>query len=325
MQSKVSSALTERRINKTEDTDIQSLFDLAGTPSSAKIVSIPISQLTDYPNQPFKPFTEERLAELAESIKEHGLLNPVRVRYLSDEQYQILAGHNRKNACVLLGWEEIDTIIEVCNDDTAEMIMLTSNICQRPGLLHSEKAFAYKRQMDILRRQGKRTDLEQEDSSTQLAWNSPQPAWKRESAQIIANQTETSRDDIRRYIRLTFLLPELLDAVDDGAVPFMAGVNLSYLCEENQKTILSWLVLNGNSISIKKSEQICQKAKKQELTLETLLGVTAPIPRQTTQPQTFSVNRKKWKAYDDLLPKDNVGFEKLFKQFLEWLRVQRVT
>ena len=315
MQNKVNTALAGRRANKTTDTDFQGLFGLEMPKQAVKVISLPIAQLVDFPDQPFKPFTEERLSELAESIKEVGLLHPVRVRRMANNQYQILAGHNRTKACTLLGRDKIDAVIEECDDDTAEMIMLTSNLCQRPGLLHSEKAFAYKRQMDILRRQGKRTDLMPGEASTQVAW-------KRESAQLIANQTSTSRDDIRRHIRLTSLLPELLHAIDTDTVPFMAGFNLSLLTAKNQQTVLDWLKGNGFQISVNQSKRICKMANDVDLTLKGLRYMFAPMSdlAAPAQIQTFSIKRKQWKEYDELLPQDNAGFEELFKQFLDWLR-----
>ena len=315
MQNKVNTALAERRANKTADADLQELFGIETSKQAAKVVFIPISQLTDYPDQPFKPFTAERLAELAESIQEHGLLNPVRVRRMGNNQYQILAGHNRKSACMLLGWTEIQAVIENCDDDTAKLIMLTSNLCQRQKLLPSEKAFAYKMQMDILRRQGKRTDLEPGETSTRIVYKL--------SAEKLAEAEGTSREDIRRHIRLTLLIPELLEAVDKEWMPFTSGVDFSSLAEENQRVVLAWLKNNGFVVSVKQSERICKMANDVDLTLGALCQMFASASASLAPVQTFSVNRKKWKEYDNLLPRDSAGFDELFRQFLDWLRVNQ--
>jgi ParB family chromosome partitioning protein len=317
MPGNVSAALVQRRANKpAADSDFQGLFAQSAKKSAAKVISVPISQLTDFPDQPFKPYTPDRLSELAGSIEEHGLLNPIRVRPAGKNQYQILAGRNRKNACILLGWTEIDATVEDCDDDTARLIMLTSNLCQRQKLLPSEKAFAYKMQMDILRRQGKRTDLAG-------AGTSAQSAWKRETAWKLAEQTDTSKDDIRRHIRLTRLLPELLDAVDCGTLPFMGGIALSGLSPENQAAVLAWMNMNGDTLSVGQAKRIKKAAEDSDLTVKSLTELFAPLPKPSAA-QTFTVSRKKWSDYADVLPRDNAGFEALFARFLDWLREQHL-
>ena len=243
MGNNIEDALRNRPKRNTVDDDFDKLFGLSADEKSSDIIKIPIDKLVDV-DQPFRPYSDEALQKLADSISEHGLLNPISVRLMPDGKYQVLAGRNRKNACILLGWKEIEAKPIECDDDTAALIMLSSNLNQRQKLLPSEKAFAYKMQMDILKRQGKRTDLDESTTSNQRGWRS-------ESAYKVADSAGTSNSDIRRHIHLTFLLPCILQMVDDESIPFIAGYNLSYLSQESQKIVLEWLEGNGCQISVK--------------------------------------------------------------------------
>ena len=204
------------------------------------IVQIPIAQLIPFSKHPFKPYTAEKLAELSEDITQHGVLSPILVRQC-ESGYEILAGHNRVNACKLIEVDTIPAIIKEVDDDMATLIMLNTNLNQRDELLPSEKAFAYKMQLETMKRQGERTDL----TSRQLVG-------KLESADLISN-SESGRQ-IQRYIRLTYLIPSYLDMVDEKTLPFMVGVDLSYITEDKQKEIYSFCQANKiKNISLNQS------------------------------------------------------------------------
>jgi ParB family chromosome partitioning protein len=210
------------------------LADMLGVKKD--IQQIDINKLIPYPNQPFRPYSDEKLQELAEDIAANGIISPIIVRPLDCEEYQILAGHNRVGAAKLAGFSAVPCIIKQNLDDTAaELILVNTNLNQRQELLPSEKAFAYKIQVSAIKKQ----------SGT----NCP-------NISEIAKDNQTNRKEIYRYIRLTYLNRQLLDLVDDGTIPFMAGVYLSYLSEQEQQVVLEYITENNIKISLERAEQI---------------------------------------------------------------------
>jgi len=301
------------RIPVVEDSD----FEYSKSKSD-RITQLPHDMLVEYETtdhisfhgkpQPFREYTQEELEDLAKSIIEVGVLEPVLVRPL-DGKYQIIAGRHRSRACIIAGQSTVPCIVREMDDDTAALIMIHTNLKQRYNLLYSEKAFAYRMQMEIMNRQGQRTDLETLCND----------CTKLDSLSEAGKKNNDSRRTVAYYIRLTYLLPAFLQMVDDEKLPMMTGVHFSYLSEEDQKTLLNWVKDNGSKISIKRAEDICNSAKKSTLTSEVLRQIFSLTP-PPSQIKTFSVNRKKWKNYDDLIPNDNAGFDNLFCQFLDWLR-----
>jgi len=183
----------------------------------------------EHTSQPFKPYSKEKLEDLAENIRQNGVISPITLRTSPFEpnRYQVLVGHNRVEASKLAGKKTIPANIIQASDEEAKLILVDSNLYQRDHLLHSEKAFAYKMRLDTIKQQGKRVDL----TSTQVAG-------KLESADQLGHQSGESGDTIRRYIRLTHLLPPLLDMVDQEDVPFTAGVSISFLSPDAQTLLL---------------------------------------------------------------------------------------
>lgn len=194
---------------------------------------IPIALLDDHPmfgkGQPFREPTQERLDQMAESIRRNGILNRLLVRRIG-ERYQILAGHTRKAAAAKIGYKELPCVVMDVDDDEAENIFVTDNLMQRPGLLPSEKAWAYRTKLEAMKRQGERTDL----TSTQVGQ-------KLTSVEKLANEVGESRNQVQRYIRLTELNPDLLDLVDDGKLGLTIAVELSYLDELVQSMLADYL------------------------------------------------------------------------------------
>lgn len=183
-----------------------------------------VDMLKEFKGQPFKPYGAERLLNLADDIKQNGILHPLIVRPCNDGKYQILAGHNRLKAAAIAGLTEVPCIIKDVDDDTAQLILVNSNLNQRQKLLPSEKAYAYKLQLEILKRQGRRIDTDIKNSIGKMYPNQDM-------------DFRESRRTIQRYIRLASLIPELLQMVDDNKIIWGVGVQLSYLSEELQKTV----------------------------------------------------------------------------------------
>ena len=213
-------------------TSLDSLFTTQEQRDEAKrdsVQDIPISQISDFPEHPFKVKQDEAMLEMAESVRQYGVLVPGLVRQLEDGSYQMVSGHRRKLASELAGRDTIPCIVRDLTDDEAVIIMVDSNL-QRERVLPSEKAFAYKMKLDAMRRQqGERTDLTWVPVGHKLE--------SKRSRELLADKSPDSNTQIQRYIRLTNLIPEILDMVDDGRIAFRPAVELSYLTEQEQSAL----------------------------------------------------------------------------------------
>ena len=197
----------------------------------SKIRDIPLSQIDDFPDHPFKVKDDEDMMQLIESIKERGLITPATVRLKDDGRYELISGHRRKRACELAGFETLRCEVVDLTKDEATILMVESNY-QRSQILPSEKAFAYKMRLDAMKRQGFRSDL----TST--------PVGQKYSVEKIADTSNDSKTQIQRYIRLTNLVPELLEFVDEGRIKMRPAVELSYLDEDCQRDIVDEIDMN---------------------------------------------------------------------------------
>lgn len=195
-----------------------------------KIFQIPLTEIDDFPDHPFKVKLDEDMDQLVESIKERGVITPITLRKKEDGRYEIVSGHRRKKACEIAGLETIPAEVKELTRDEAIILMVDSNL-QRSTILPSEKAFSYKMRMEALKRQGKRNDLE---TSRPLGAKSREG---RADEQIAENSVDSARQ-IVRYIRLTELIPELLDIVDEGKIAMRPAVELSYLKKDEQEYLL---------------------------------------------------------------------------------------
>ena len=189
------------------------------------VKDISIYEITDFPNHPFKVKMDDKMLETIESVRDHGVLVPALVREKPTGGYEMISGHRRKMASELAGKETMPCIVRNLSDDQAVIVMVDSNL-QREEILPSEKAFAYKMKLDAMNRQGKRTDL----TSTPLVS-------KFRTNEILAQEAGESRETIRRYIRLTELIPEILEMVDDKKISMCPAVELSYLPKEEQEIL----------------------------------------------------------------------------------------
>lgn len=192
----------------------------------AKIRDIPLELIDPFPDHPFKVRDDEDMFQLVESIKDRGVITPATVRPKEDGRYELVSGHRRKRACELAGMDTLRCEVVELSKDEATILMVESNF-QRSEILPSEKAFAYKMRLDAMKRQGQRTDLTSSPLETKLR-----------TSEIIAQETGDSRAQIDRYVRLTFLVPELLEYVDDGRIKMRPAVELSYLNKDCQRDVV---------------------------------------------------------------------------------------
>lgn len=222
-----------------------------------KVELIDISKITDFPEHPFKVKDDDKMKEMVESVKEYGILMPAIVRPKEDGTYEMISGHRRKRACELAGIKDLKCIVKDLTDDEATILMVDSNI-QREEVLPSEKAFAYKMKLEAMKHQGKRVELEDNETSRPLVD-------KLLSTEILGDKVGESARNIQRYIRLTYLIPELLDQVDEKRIAFRPAVELSYLSDENQYVVLNKLEFDEVSPSL--SQAIVLKKMQQEGTI----------------------------------------------------------
>ena len=191
-----------------------------------KVVEVKLTDITDFPNHPFKVKDDDEMDKMRQSVEQYGVVHPILVRPTKDGKYEMISGHRRKRASELANKDTIPCIVRNLSDDEATIIMVDSNM-QREEILPSEKAFAYKMKLEALGHQGKSTEL-----------TSGQVVRKLETADIIGKENDESGRQVRRYIRLTELIPELLEMVDDKKIAFNPAVEISYLDDDNQYALL---------------------------------------------------------------------------------------
>ena len=215
---------------------LKSVEELLGVVNEESAMDIEIEKIRPFRNHPFKVLDDEKMQDLIESIRTNGILSPVLIRPVGNDRYEMVSGHRRMHAAQMLGLERVPAIIREMTDDEATVKMVDSNI-QREELLPSEKAFAYKMKMDAMRRQGTRTDLTSAQNDQKLTGPT--------SRSVLAEQFGVSGAQVSRYIRLTELLPELLDLVDKKRLQFTVAVEISYIDSEVQKWIYEYIRENG--------------------------------------------------------------------------------
>jgi|GEM_PF-1689154 len=242
-----------------------------------------VEHLIPFPDHPFKAQSAEKLSELAESIRINGMLHKVLVWENPQAQgfYTILSGHNRVAAARLLGWDEISVTVLQVDESEAKFIVTDANLRQREKILPSEKAKAYAMQLEAIKQQGKRTDLAGDEKT------SVQVGQKLDSRTIVAKMNEESRTQIQRHIRLLELLPALLDMVDEGIIPFVAGVDLSYLKQSEQEHVLKLLIAGSITIAMNQAALLKEEAKSATLTEQDIKRIVLNGAKQ--QPQTVEI------------------------------------
>jgi len=226
----------------------------------SKIRDIPLELIDDFPDHPFKVRDDEDMMQLVESVKERGVITPATVRQKEDGRYELVSGHRRKRACELAGFETLRSEIVDLNRDEATILMVESNF-QRSEILPSEKAFAYKMRLEAMKRQGFRSDLTSD------------PVGQKFSVEKIADNSNDSKTQIQRYIRLTNLVSELLEFVDEGRIKMRPAVELSYLDEDCQRDVVDEIDLNDATPSHDQTIRMRKLFNEGNLTTEAIHAV----------------------------------------------------
>lgn len=244
-------------------TSVDDLFSTEASREEAqreKVQEIPLEELHPFPNHPFKVLDDDRMLDTAESIREHGVLVPAIARPRTAGGYELIAGHRRKRGCELAGLATMPVIVRDLDDDAATIIMVDSNI-QRESLLPSERAFAYKMKLDAIKRQGARSDL----TSLQVA--------QKLSVQKVGDDVGISKDQVRRYIRLTELIPPLLNLVDERKIAFNPAVELSYLKSEEQTILLDAMDSEQATPSLSQAQRLKQFSQQGRLSEDVMRAI----------------------------------------------------
>lgn len=227
------------------------------TPERVQVVSL--DQIDDFPDHPFLVKDDDSMDQLVHSIEMNGVLNPVIARQKEDGRYELISGHRRKHACEKLGVEQIPVIVRDLSRDEAVIEMVDSNL-QREHILPSEKAKAYKMKMDAMKRQGKRTDLTSVPVAQKL----------KTTREIVAEESGESPDQVRRYVRLNELTPELLEFVDEGKIGMRPAVELSYLQEEEMRDLVDYIDTEGTFPSHAQTIRMRELSREGRLDTDTI-------------------------------------------------------
>ena len=246
---------------------------------------IAIAEISDFPNHPFKVKTDEKMLEMVESVKEHGVLMPALVRPKPEGGYEMVAGHRRKMASELAGKENMPCLVRNLSDDEAVLIMVDSNL-QREEVLPSEKAFAYKMKLEAMKRQAGRPSK----NSVPVGQNLGQT-----SREILAEKSPDSNTQIQRYIRLTELIPSILDMVDEGRIAMRPAVELSYLPKESQEELFDTMEMEDCTPSHAQAIKMRQFSEKGTLNPDVILSIM--IEEKPNQAEQFKMPKKRIEKY----------------------------
>ena len=236
-----------------------------------RVQKIPISELKPFQNHPFKVVDDEAMLRTTESIAQFGVLTPLIARPLEEGGYEIISGHRRVHAAEAAGLTEVPVIVRDMTDDEAVVLMVDSNL-QRENILPSERAFAYKMKMEAMKRQGERTDLQENGTSSQVET-------KLRSDEIMGNETGQSRAQVQRFIRLTNLIPELLDMLDQKMISFNPAVELSYLKPEEQKSLIEAMDFTQAAPSLSQAQRLKKLSQEGGCSLDDMCGILGEIKK----------------------------------------------
>lgn len=272
-----------------------------------KVLDIPLSEISDFPNHPFKVKADESMLEMADSVKQYGVLVPALVRPKPDGGYEMVAGHRRKKASELAGKETMPCIVRELDDDAAIVAMVDSNL-QRESILPSEKAFAYKMKLEAMKRQAGRPSKE----------NMSQVGTQKRSDQILAEQSGDSRNQIQRYIRLTELIPPILEMVDEKRIAFNPAVEISYLAEKEQQDLYNTMQSEDCTPSLAQAQRMKKLSQDGRLNVDVIFSILTE--EKPNQKEKFQIRRER---IDRFFPKNFTEKQKedLIVQLLEsWYR-----
>jgi len=269
--------LARNRESKIELTAYDDLFETDESRAEAnlsKIREIPIAEIDEFPDHPFKVLMDEDMEQLVDSIRRSGVMTPATVRQKEDGRYELISGHRRKKACELAGLETLKCEVKELTRDEAIIVMVESNL-QRTTILPSEKAFAYKMRLEAMKRQGQRTDLTCSPVGNKLQGV--------KSSDELAEKVGESKNQIFRYIRLTELVPEILQMVDERQIAFRPAVEISYLSEEQQYTLLEAMGYNDATPSLAqaiKMKKFMQEGKLTDGVIQSIMQEEKPNQKE---------------------------------------------
>ena len=280
-----------------------------------KVEEIDISKISNFPNHPFKVVNDDKMDDMVKSVKEYGVILPVIIRPKDNGTYEMISGHRRKRACELAGVKQIRAIVKDLSDDEATILMVDSNI-QREEILPSEKAFAYKMKLEAMKHQGKRVDLEENETSTPVVA-------KLRTDEILGNEVGESRENIRRYIRLTYLIPELLEQVDKKRIAFRPAVELSYLSEENQYVVENIFEFDEVTPSLSQAIRLKKLEQEGNLTEEKIEEILQQ--EKPNQKEYIKIHNEKIEKYIPSRVKESGNVEDFIIQCVQdYIRRERI-
>lgn len=280
-----------------------------------EVKEIELYKIGEFPDHPFRVIDDDKMQEMVKSVKEYGVLLPVIVRKRGEGNYQMISGHRRKRACELAGIEKIKCIVKDLTDDEATILMVDSNI-QREEILPSEKAFAYKMKLEAMKHQGKRVDLEENETSRPLDG-------KLESAERMGEEVGESARTIQRYIRLTYLIPELLEQVDNKRIAFRPAVELSYLSEENQYVVENIFEFDEVTPSLSQAIRLKKLEQEGNLTEEKIEEIMQQ--EKPNQKEYIKIHNEKIEKYIPSRVKESGNVEEFIIQCVQdYIRRERI-
>jgi len=292
--------------------NVDELFNLGGTEEKdGQIKDLPLDALNPFSGHPFKVLDDDKMQDMVQSIREYGVLNPLLVRPKGSGGYELISGHRRKHACEIAGIKTVPCIVREIDDDEAVLLMVDSNI-QREELLYSEKAFAYKMKLDAMKRRAGRPRADGGANGSQVGNHSEKGV---KSIEIMADEVNESKNQIHRYIRLTELLPVLLERVDSKKIPFGVGVELSYLNHAGQEVLLrvmDKLAVVPNLAQAVKIKQLSRDGKLDEK------GIIQLLSKEKAQPGAFRLERKKIDGYFPVDYTDEQKERLIYELLQEW-------
>ena len=274
-----------------------------------QVQQIPIGELFPFKNHPFKVLDDESMQRTVESVEQYGVLSPLIARPRPEGGYEIISGHRRQHAAQLAGLETLPVIVRQMDDDAAVLLMVDSNL-QREHILPSERALAYKMKLEAIKNQGARSDL-----------TSPQVAAKFRSDDAVAKDQGISGDTVRRYIRLTNLIPELLDMVDEKKISFNPAVELSYLDESQQRDFLEAMEDTQNAPSLSQAQQLKKMAQQGEFSYEKAFDVMGQ--EKKSEKDTVTIKNETLRKYFPRSYTPKQMEEKIIQLLDAWQRKQQ--
>jgi len=276
-------AESKRSIKLTSLDDLFSTEESRAEAEKERVQEIPIAEIDGFPEHPFHVDMDDAMREMVESVKRFGVLSPAVARQKEDGRYELISGHRRKKACELAGMECMPVIVRNMDRDEAIIFMVDSNL-QRERLLPSEKAFSYKMKLDAMKRQGARTDL-----------TSVPMAQKLTSRELLAEKSGESQDQVRRYIRLTELTPDLLKMVDEGKIAFRPAVELSYLSKEEQASLLMTMESEVCTPSLAQAIKIKKFSQEGRLNDDVILSILSE--EKPNQKEVYKLPKERLDKY----------------------------